>query len=393
MTYATRAIFDADSHIMEIPGWIERHADPEIVAKIPPLGLSKAGPMTYESIESAKRRAEQRAIENATVDNVIAGAKGWEAPGAFVGAERVKALDDLGFLGQLVFATFAGTQYLHQTDPAVVYGGVRAHNRAICEFCAPDPRLIAVGQLSLVDTERAVAEIKAGVELGCGAFWMPAKPAGERSPGHIDLDPVWQTLCDLNVPFMLHVGPNLQLVSKAYLNNGKPLPPDLVGGGGGENLRVRDYMTLSFAPQMFLTSLVFDGVFERFPKLRGGVIELGAGWVPQFLRTLDQSQRIFGRTDPQVAALSLPASEYIRRQVRFTPFPSEDVGSLIRDAGPELFLFSSDYPHPEGTNDPIGRFEATMRDVDEGAKEQFYARNFRYMMGTWSPGAASAAAE
>ncbi len=56
---------------------------------------------------------------------------------------------------------------------------------------------------------------------------------------------------------------------------------------------------------MFLTALVFDGVFERFPALRGGVIELGAGWVPEYLRTLDLSQKIFKRTDPQVAALSL----------------------------------------------------------------------------------------
>ena len=48
-------------------------------------------------------------------------------------------------------------------------------------------------------------------------------------------------------------------------------------------------------------------------------------------------------------------------QVRFTPFPGEDVGRMIRDAGPELFLFSSDYPHPEGTDDPIGRFERTLR--------------------------------
>ena len=207
---------------------------------------------------------------------------------------------------------------------------------------------------------------------------IPATPAGERSPGHNELDPVWQTLCDLHVPFMLHVGPNSLLVPKQYLNNGKPLPPDIVGGG--ENLRVRDFMALAFAPQMFLTSLVFDGVFERFPSLRGGVIELGAGWVPEFLRTLDTSQKIFKRSDPQVAALSLRASDYIRRQVRFTPFPGEDIGRMIRDAGPELFLFSSDYPHPEGTDDPIGRFEHRLRDIDEPTKEQFYSRNFQYMM-------------
>jgi predicted TIM-barrel fold metal-dependent hydrolase len=380
MTYANaRAMYDADSHIMELPGWIERHADPDILARLPPLGLSKAGTASYESIEQAKHAAAQRALHGEAVRNVVAGAKGWAAPGAFEPAERSKALDDLGFAGQLVFSTFAAGQYLRNPDPALCYGGIRAHNRAIAEFCARDPRLIAVGQVSLVDPERAVREIREGAKLGCGAFWIPAMPAGDRSPGHTDMDRVWEALCELRVPFMLHVGPNTQFVAKAYMNNGKPIPPDLIGGG--ENLRVRDFMTLSFAPQVFLTSLVFDGVFERFPDLRGGVIELGAGWVPQFLRTLDAGQKIFKRSDPQVGQLSVRASEYIRRQVRFTPFPGEDVGNMIKDSSPELYLFSSDYPHPEGTDDPIGRFEHKMQDVDERAKEQFYSLNFRHMMG------------
>ena len=380
MTYAKeRAVYDADSHLMEVPGFIERHADADILERLPPLGLSKAGTATYESIERAIQQAKKRAEGGVAIENVVAGAKGWAAPGAFDAAERSSALDDLGFAGQLVFSTFAGGQYLRHEDAAVRYGGVRAHNRAIAEFCARDPRLIAVGQVVLHDPERAVAEIREGVKLGCGAFWIPATPAGERSPGHPDLDPVWQTLCDLKVPFMVHVGPNSQLLPRAYLNNGRPLPPDLIGGG--ENLRVRDFMLLSFAPQMFLTALVFDGVFQRFPKLRGGVIELGAGWVPQFLRTLDASQKIFQRSDPQVAELELRASEYIRRHMRFTPFPGEDVGQMIREAGPELFLFSSDYPHPEGTDDPMGRFEHKMQGLDEPTKEQFYSLNFRYMMG------------
>jgi predicted TIM-barrel fold metal-dependent hydrolase len=137
---------------------------------------------------------------------------------------------------------------------------------------------------------------------------------------------------------------------------------------------------LSVGPQQFLTALVFDGVFERFPRLRGGVIELGAGWVPQYLRTLDLSQRIFKRTDPSVEALTLKASEYIRRAVKFTPFPGEDVGRLIREAGAELFMFSSDYPHPEGTDDPIGRFERTFEGISEGDKSKFYCENFQAMM-------------
>ncbi len=47
-----------------------------------------------------------------------------------------------------------------------------------------------------------------------------------------------------------------------------------------DHLRAKDFFSLSFAPQNFLCALALDGVFERHPHLRGGVIELGAGWRP-----------------------------------------------------------------------------------------------------------------
>ena len=91
------------------------------------------------------------------------------------------------------------------------------------------------------------------------------------------------------------------------------------------------------------------------------------------------AQQTFQKTEP---ALRLPMkpSEYIRRQVRFTPFPTEPVGWLVEQAGDELFLFSSDYPHPEGGHDPLGRFERSMDGISEAAKERFYSANFAHMM-------------
>ena len=381
MTYAANRVYcDADSHIMETVDWISRHADPHILPKLPPLNLSKSATNSHEFINEEVAKQKLRAERGETASDVVHGVKGWRAFGAFDSAERRVALDDLGFKRQLVFSTFSAGQYLQHDDMDVRYGGVRAHNRAMAEFCGGDERLIAVGQLSLADPTRCVEEMKEGVRLGCGAFWVPGMPAGDKSPGHPDLDIVWQAFCDLGVPFMLHVGPNSKTKLPEYERNGKPKPKDITGAEDGENLRVRDFMVLSIAPQQFLTALVFDGVFERFPRLRGGVIELGAGWVPEFLRMLDLSQRIFKRGDPTLAAMPMKASEYIRRAVKFTPFPGEDVGRMIRDAGPELFLFSSDYPHPEGTDDPIGRFERTFSGIDEPAKEMFYHLNFETMM-------------
>ncbi len=381
MPYATqRVCYDADSHIMETRDWIANFTDPKIRAKLPEMSLLKSGTKSFDIINEAVLRQKQRAAGGGGTVDVVRGQKGWNAPGAFDAAERKAALDDLGFKRQLVFSTFSATQYLHHDDLDVRYGGIRAHNRAMAAFCGQDPRLIAAGQVSLLDPARCVAEMTEGVRLGCRAFWIPGMPVGDKSPGHRDFDPVWQAFCDLNVPFLLHVGPNSPTKIPAYENNGQPRPKDITGAEGGENLRVRDFMLLSIGPQQFLTALVFDGVFARFPLLRGGVIELGAGWVPEYLRSLDLSQKIFKRTDPSVEALPLKASEYIRRAVKFTPFPGEDVGRLIRDAGADLFMFSSDYPHPEGTDDPIGRFERTFQGVSEEAKVKFYSDNFQALM-------------
>ena len=380
MVYAAnRVCYDADSHILETLDWVTKFADPDIQGRLPPLALGAAGNATHAFIAKAEARVADPAKSALIDSNVIAGPKGWAAYGAFDIAERRKALDDLGFHGQLVFSTFAATQYLSSTDPDILYGGLRAHNRAMSAFCNADPRLIAVGQVALNDPARALIEVEEGLKLGVGAFWIPAGPGGERSPGHPDYDPLWRLLSDRRVPFVLHIGAGTRVLPKAYENNGKPRPTDLLGGG--ENLRVKDYMVLTFAPQMFLTALVFDGVFERFPDLRGGVIELGAGWVPGFLRQLDLAHKAFRKSDPSVGGLTLKPSDYIRRQMKFTPFPGEDVGHMIRDAGPELFLFSSDYPHPEGTTDPIGRFERTFEGLDEEAKDRFYRRNFQEMLG------------
>jgi predicted TIM-barrel fold metal-dependent hydrolase len=379
MGYAgTRIMCDADSHIMETFDWLKSYADPDIRDALPGLRLGGAGKMAEKAISKAQAARLDETIVAEQRANIIGGSKGWAAYGAFDKDDRRKALDDLGFARQLVFSTFAQTQFASEKDPALRYGGARAHNRAMGDFCAGDSRLMGIAVVPLDTPELAVEEIKNAAKFGNKAIWINASPVGGRSPGHGDLDPVWQTMVDLGLPFMLHIGGGTRVMDKAYDNNGLPRPTDWLGGG--ENLRVKDYMTISFAAQMFLSAMVFDCVFERFPALKGGAIELGAGWVPHYLRSLDAGQRMFKKTDPQVGTLSLKASDYIRRQVRFTPFAGEDVGAMIREAGDELFLFSSDYPHPEGGKDPIRKFDETLEGLGAGAVEKFYRRNFEDMM-------------
>ncbi|MEE8557246.1 MAG: hypothetical protein V3T14_05110 [Myxococcota bacterium] len=67
--------------------------------------------------------------------------------------------------------------------------------------------------------------------------------------------------------------------------------------------------------------------------------------------------------------------------MKFTPFSTEPVGWMIEQSGEELFLFSSDYLHPEGGRDPVGRFETSLVGASGEAQERFYSRNFADMMG------------
>lgn len=378
MPYAqTRVINDADSHIMESEDWLASFADAGVRDRLLSLRLEAGGAGAAKAIRNAQARQLDPEATAAIAVDVVSGPKGWGALGAMNSDERVRALDDLGFQRQLVFTTFAGSQFLRSDDPDVRYGGARALNRGMAEFCAGDRRMIAVGMVTLDDPARAVVEIDLAIKAGIGAMWLPAATAGGRSPGHPDNDPVWRRLSEAGLPFLLHVGGSPPVLDPAYQNNGHPRPTDWLGGG--ENLRVKDFFTLSFAPQMFLSAMAYDGVFDRFPDLRGGVIELGAGWVPDFMRRLDQGWKSWRKTDPVVGALSRPPSEFIRRAVRFTPFATEDAGLIIREGGEELFLFSSDFPHPEGTKDPIGRFEATFDGLSEDARDRFYRRNFEDM--------------
>jgi len=128
--------------------------------------------------------------------------------------------------------------------------------------------------------------------------------------------------------------------------------------------------------------MIFDGVLERFPDLRIGVIEQGAIWLPSWTRQMEAAFEAFARHEERLRALSLRPTDYVRRQVRFTPYPTEDVGWIIAQSGPEVCMFSSDYPHVEGGRRPIERFEASLEGTDAAACERFYTSNFLDLMGT-----------
>ena len=225
----------------------------------------------------------------------------------------------------------------------------------------------------LDDPQRALLEIDHAHDLGLGAVWIAADAPGGRSPGHPLHDPIWATLSERRIPFILHVGSAPLSIADEWMNDGRPERKS--ARGGAEVIGSKDLTVIHHAAARFLSVLILDGVLERYPQLRGGIIEIGAGWVPDMIRRLDHAASIWSRSEPHLAEMRAPSMQ-IRDQLRFTPYPFEAVGTLVEESYPELYLFSSDYPHAEGGRDPIGRFERTTAALPESARTQFFSANF-----------------
>ncbi len=386
MAYATgRTYFDADSHIMELPDFIIDNADEDFRARAPKIPVPTRGTLATLMDEAKDRRGHPDGVVAELValgDGLISGPKGYQALGAFNAGERAQALDQLGFDKQLVFATFSAGAVFRAAHATIEdrYAAARAHNKGMAAFCSKDSRLLGVGLVPLDDPARAMVELEHALGLGLKAIWIPHRPAGGRSPGHNDLDPFWSRLEKAGTPFMLHVGGDPLQLDPAWMNTGRPVPTDWLGGG--ENVRGKDMTSLHHAAETFVSCMVLDGVFERHPHLRGGVIELGAGWVPSMLRRLDWSAEIWKKSEPELAALTRKPSEQVIEHLAFTPYVYEDVGAMIRESDSRLYMFSSDYPHTEGGRQPLARFAASLDGIDEAGQERFYSGNFARLFET-----------
>ena len=382
MPYAEgRTFHDADSHVMELPEWLPSYADPAYRDRIPNFSLLSSG--TRARVEPMIARGKLRAgveAERAAHEAELMTRKSWDAYGAFHAADRRRALDMLGFRSQLVFATFAPTQSEEARDVDVSYAASRALSRGIVDFCSVDARLLPATFIPLTVPERSIAELRFALDAGVKGVTISPLPPTTHSITHPSLHPFYAELEAHGVPLLFHVeGDAPRKIAPGFTRNGWEGQTDF--HGGGENFTGLLYMAVSQWVEIALAALIFDQVLEKFPRLRVGVIELGAVWVPAWLERLEIVKDTFGRTENRIGGLSLRPTEYVRRQVRVTPYPTEDVGRLVDRCGPDLFMFSSDYPHVEGGRHPLKRFEASLAGRSEAEREAFYAGNFSKMMG------------
>jgi len=236
--------------------------------------------------------------------------------------------------------------------------GARAHNRWLVDFCGAFPeRRAGVGQVFLNDVDDALEEIRWIKEHGLrGGILLP------NIPPDVDwvkplydpcYDPVWELCQDLEVPVTVHGGTG---------------NPDY----GPYPVSMLLYITETpFFSQRPLTQLILSGVFERFPRLRFVMTEIGCAWVPPLLARLDETIRSIRDTgatgeirygDEHV--LRKDASEYFHQNVWMgVSMPGPADVAARHEIGIDRFMWGSDYPHDEGTH-PFTREHLRSRFAD-----------------------------
>ena len=133
--------------------------------------------------------------------------------------------------------------------------------------------------------------------------------------------------------------------------------------------------------QNYLATMIYGGVFDRHSSLRVGVIELGAMWVGPFVDLLEDRLALSRRLHE---SLQRSPREVFVDQIRVTPFFWERTARQIERYGmSEIYAFSTDFPHPEGGTDPIGRMAADSTPLGDAAIEAFFVSNAELILPSW----------
>lgn len=200
-----------------------------------------------------------------------------------------------------------------------------------------DQRLRASMQVQSQYPELAAKEIeRVGSHPGFVQVFLPVR--SERPYGNRSYDPMYEAAVRHNLVLGIHFG--------GMTGN----PPTSVGW---PTYYFEEYVGMMTVFQSQVTSMVVEGVFERFPDLKVALLEGGWTWLPPLMWRLDKEWRGLRRETPWVNRLP---SEYIRHHLRASlqpidapPDPRLLLNTIDQIGSEEFFLFSTDYPHNHGT--------------------------------------------
>jgi len=220
------------------------------------------------------------------------------------------------------------------------------------KWVTPEPRLKASLCVPQDEPDAAVAEIER--HAGNPAFVHIAMPPRATEPlGRRRYWPIYQAAVEHDLPVALH--------SAAY-------GPGANSGSGWMSYYIEEHYAFAHSLQSVVTSVVMEGVFDRFPGLKVICVEGGFAWVPALAWRLDKS---WHRMRDELPHVKRPPSEYMREHFWYTTQPMEEpehpqhLLDVIEWIGADRLLFSTDYPHWD-FDDPRQAFKVRLSDeVDQ----------------------------
>jgi predicted TIM-barrel fold metal-dependent hydrolase len=262
---------------------------------------------------------------------------------------RLRSVEEQGLDAALLFPTLGcGVEEALRNDVPATMASLSAFNRWLEEDWgfAYEGRLIGVPMLSLADPDAALAEVGSLLERGARVVHVrPAPvPTGRgsgRSLGDPLHDPVWARLAEAGVPVAFHLG------DSGYNAFAGAWGAAATFEGFGQ-VDVLSRLVVSDRPiHDTLGSLAIHGVFHRHPKLKVASIENGSDWLHLLVKRL---RKLANQTP---SAFHEDPLDTVRRHVWVTPYLEDDLRALANLIGVERILFGSDWPHGEGTPQPL----------------------------------------
>jgi len=289
---------------------------------------------------------------------------------------RVKTMGQQGIESIWLFPTL-GVLYeeLLKNDIPALMATVKAFNRWLDEDWgfAYQNKIFAAPYLSLADLDEAVSELEWVLQRGARLICL--RPAailtaeGTRSPSDEYFDPFWARVAEAGITTVIHAGDS-GYSYQGYV--GDSFSADFSGSSGYKpSVRVWGFER---AAQDFLATLIFERLFERFPRLKVASVENGSDFLPDLFRKLKsvgKKSRGYFKEDP---------TETFRRHVWINPFWEDDLHEILSFMGPERVLFGSDWPHIEGLQAPLD-YLTEVKDLDTPVQRSIMYENAKALTG------------
>ncbi|MDO9710141.1 amidohydrolase family protein [Paracraurococcus lichenis] len=223
----------------------------------------------------------------------------------------------------------------------------------VAAFTSQEKRLRASILVPFEDPQASVAEIEKRVKDP--AFAQIQLTSRSTEPiGRQRYWPIFEAAAHYGLPIGMHIGGEAGHAPTA---------------AGWPSYYIEDHHGLIHSMQCQATSMVLEGVFERFPTLKVIMIEGGFAWLPSLAWRLDAHWR---KLRSEVPMLKEPPSAYMKRNLWVSTQPMEepenpeDLRRILSWIGWDRILYASDYPHWD-FDDPRYAFPCRLSDAERRA--------------------------